>query len=120
MKLRLRRPLAMLLTVVMLLGLLPTAAFAAEPRSSAELTTLTLTPASGESIDLMTNDAQIQWSVLQTWTLDLGADLVTGQESTLTVTLAPGMQFVNLDVEALKDRLGVRDAVWTPGTPDWA
>ena len=30
MKLRLRRPLAMLLTIVMLLGLLPTAAFAVE------------------------------------------------------------------------------------------
>ena len=120
MNLRVKRPLALLLTVVMLLGLLPTAAFAAEPRSSAELTTLTLTPASGESINLMTNNTPIQWSVLETWTLNLGANLVTGQESTLTVTLAPGMQFVNLDVEALKDRLGVQDAVWTPGTPDWA
>ena len=120
MNLRVKRPLALLLTVVMLLGLLPTAAFAAEPRSSAKLTTLTLTPASGESINLMTNKTPIQWSVLETWTLDLGANLVTGQKSTLTVTLGEGMQFVGLDVEALKDRLGVEDAVWTPGTPDWA
>ena len=120
MNLRVKRPLALLLTVVMLLGLLPTAAFAAEPRSSAKLTTLTLTPASGESINLMTNKPPIQWSVLETWTLDLGANLVTGQKSTLTVTLGEGMQFVGLDVEALKDRLGVEDAVWTPGTPDWA
>ena len=60
MNLRVKRPLALLLTVVMLLGLLPTAAFAAEPRSSAELTTLTLTPASGESINLMTNNTPIQ------------------------------------------------------------
>lgn len=36
MKLRLRRPLAMLLTVVMLLGLLPTAAFAVEGEESGE------------------------------------------------------------------------------------
>ena len=37
MKLRLRRPLAMLLTVVMLLGLLPTAAFAAPSESAVSL-----------------------------------------------------------------------------------
>lgn len=48
MKLRLRRPLAVLLTVVMLLGLLPAAAFAAGGEGAeTKLTALTLTQSDG-------------------------------------------------------------------------
>ncbi len=120
MKLKLKRSLALLLVVMLLTGLLPMSALAAEERGSASITSLTLSSASGGSIDLTDNPSQIEWEISETWTLNVNANLVSGQESTLTVTLGQGMQFVGLDVEALKDRLGVDSAVWTPAEPEWA
>ena len=117
MNLRLKRPLAMLLTVVMLLGLLPTAALAAGNGTSFK--ELTLTKEDGDPVDLQTNKKTIRWNILETWTLDVDADLVTGQQSTMTITLAQGMQFVGLDVDSLSNRTGIESATWTPGITDW-
>ena len=117
MKQRLRRPLALLLTVVMLLGLLPTAALAAGNGTS--FNELTLTKEDGDTVDLQTNNETIRWNILETWTLDVDADLVTGQQSTMTITLAQGMQFVGLDVDSLSNRTGIESATWTPGITDW-
>ena len=117
MNLRLKRPLAMLLTVVMLLGLLPTAALAAGNGTS--FNELTLTKEDGGTVDLQTNKETIRWNILETWTLDVDADLVTGQQSTMTITLAQGMQFVGLDVDSLSNRTGIESATWTPEITDW-
>ena len=63
MNLRLKRPLAMLLTVVMLLGLLPTAALAAGNGTSFK--ELTLTKEDGDPVDLQTNKKTIRWNIFR-------------------------------------------------------
>lgn len=109
MKLRLRRPLAMLLTVVMLLGLLPAAAFAAGGEGAeTKLTALTLTQSDGTQVaDLLssTETDPVTLDGYTAYTLNIGVALDTSsQESkTLTIQLPNGMQFVNMDEDALKE-----------------
>ena len=122
MKQRLRRPLAMLLTVVMLLGLLPAAAFAAGGEGGeTKLTTLTLTQSDGTQVaDLLgsAETAPITLDGFTAYTLNIGAELNVANEAakTLTIKLPNGMQFVNMDEDALKENnSAIADVSWTKG-----
>ena len=122
MKLRLKRPLAMLLTVVMLLGLLPTAAFAVEGEDNkTALTTLTLTQSDGTQVaDLLSNTGTgpIPLDGFTAYTLNIGAELNVDSEAakTLTIKLPNGMQFVNMDEDALKkNNSAIAGVSWVKG-----
>lgn len=122
MKQRLRRPLAMLLTVVMLLGLLPTAAFAVEGEDNkTALTTLTLTQSDGTQVANLLDSAGtalIPLDGFTAYTLNIGAELNvdSGAAKTLTIKLPNGMQFVNMDEDALKENnSAIAGVSWVKG-----
>ena len=122
MKQRLRRPLALLLTVVMLLGLLPTAAFAVEGEDNeTALTTLTLTQSDGTQVANLLDSAgtdPITLDGFTAYTLNIGAKLNvdSGAAKTLTIKLPYGMQFVNMDEDALKENnSAIEDVSWAKG-----
>lgn len=111
MKQRLRRPLAMLLTVVMLLGLLPTAAFAVEGEAGKtdgiEITSMTLRnfipfekdASQAENLSLPADEPPM-WDVFEAYALNVSVSLESGvQDKTLRLTLPYGMQFVGLNEE---------------------
>lgn len=122
MKQRLRRPLAMLLTVVMLLGLLPAAAFAAGGEGGeTKLTTLTLTQSDGTQVANLLDSTGTDPMTLDgftAYTLNIGAELNMDSEAakTLTIKLPNGMQFVNMDEDALKENnSAIEDVSWAKG-----
>ena len=111
MRQRLRRPLAMLLTVVMLLGLLPTAAFAVEGEAGKtdgiEITSMTLRnfipfekdASQAENLSLPADEPPM-WDVFEAYALNVSVSLESGvQDKTLRLTLPYGMQFVGLNEE---------------------
>ena len=110
MKQRLRRPLATLLTVVMLLGLLPTAAFAVEDETGAvgetKITQMTLQnfkpfgEDTVENVDLLKQSEPLNWEATGSntvytinFTVELDGDVT---DKSLRITLPYGMQFVGL------------------------
>ena len=111
MRQRLRRPLALLLTVVMLLGLLPTAAFAVEGEAGKtdgiEITSMTLRnfipfekdASQAENLSLPADEPPM-WDVFEAYALNVSVSLESGvQDKTLRLTLPYGMQFVGLNEE---------------------
>ena len=99
MKLRFRRPLALLLTIVMVLGLLPTTALAApgnELRAGSGVTSATIN-IEGQDYDLLGTEL-IPLSIRATGTFSI---TVTQMDSTatnrqLTVSLGKGLQWVSI------------------------
>ena len=113
MKQRLRRPLAMLLTIVMLLGLLPTAAFAVEDETGAvgetKITKMTLQnfktfgEDAVEDVDLLAQNEPLSWEATGSntvCTINFTVALENGvDDKSLRITLPYGMQFVGLTEE---------------------
>lgn len=110
MRQRLRRPLALLMTVVMVLGLLPTAAFAVEDETGAvgetKITQMTLQnfkpfgEDTVENVDLLNQNEPLRWEATGSntvytinFTVELAGDV---SEKSLRITLPYGMQFVGL------------------------
>lgn len=111
MRQRLRRPLALLMTVVMVLGLLPTAAFAVEEEAGKtdgiEITSMTLRnfipfekdASQAENLSLPADEPPM-WDVFEAYALNISVSLESGvQDKTLRLTLPYGMQFVGLNEE---------------------
>ena len=110
MKQRLRRPLATLLTIVMLLGLLPTAAFAVEDETGAvgetKITQMTLQnfkpfgEDTVENVDLLNQSEPLNWEATGSntvYTINFTVELDGGvRDKSLRITLPYGMQFVGL------------------------
>lgn len=89
--------------------------------SGAELTSLELlnfTP-KGETFssnfDLLNPQEGWKWVIQEPYTLSVGLTLTAGQSNTMTLTLAEGMKFVNLDTDAVASTTGVSSAVWEKG-----
>ena len=138
MKKAMRRPLALLLVVAMLIGLFPAGAIATEPTTPEENGTVTETTApppatngtaaitsmvlkdfnaDGTEYDLLNGTSPVKWDVFHRYVLSVGVTLPAGvTNNTLEITLPEGMKYIGLNTESLAASDDIESATYEPGT----